>query len=398
MRKKNLWILLSSLVVVMIGFGIAMPVLPFFLESLGGRGVHYGLLIASYGVMQFIFAPLWGSLSDRTGRKPLLLLGLTGMGSALVIFALATDLWMLYCAQVLNGFLSSATLPAAQAYAVDVSSPEQRGGVMGKIGGAIGLGLILGPGLGGLLASQSISTPFFIAAGFCLATFFLVLFGLAESLQGKDRCKTVELKFLQVKNLWVGLFSPMGFGLSMAFIAIFGQTIFSGVYGLYALHRFGSGPEEVGAILMGMSLMYALAQGVIVGPLTRKLGEKKVIIFGLLGNAFGFFLILLARSFVPALISMSLFILFNALLKPSALAEVSRKALIKQGQAMGLAEASMSLGRIMGPLWAGALFDLNIFFPFISGIILFLVSFGLSFWKNRREAGFLGPVIPGEKL
>ncbi len=397
MKTKNLFILLISLVVVMIGYGIAMPVLPFFLESLGGRGIHYGLLIASYGVMQLFFAPIWGSLSDKIGRKPLLLLGLTGMGIAMVIIALATELWMLYGAQILNGILSSATLPAAQAYAGDFSTPEQRGGAMGKVGGAIGLGLILGPGLGGFLAAQTISTPFFVAAGFCLVTFFMVLLVLPESLSREERTKTIEVRFLQVTGLWKSLFSPIGFGLSMAFVAIFGQTIFSGIYGLYALNRFGSGPEEVGAIMMGMAFMYALAQGIIVGPLTRRFGEKKVIIFGLLGNAFGFMLILLAQSFISALLAMSFFILLNALLKPAALAEISKKTSVKQGRAMGMAEASMSLGRIFGPLWAGAVFDFNMFLPFISGIILFVVLFGVSFQKGVKDGVVFQPSLSGEE-
>ncbi len=385
MNNKNMTILLISLVVVMMGYGIAMPILPFFIDSLGGRGIHYGLLMACYGVMQLIFAPVWGSLSDKYGRKPLLLLGMIGMGLAMGLFALSTQLWMLYCAMLLSGGMSSATLPAAQAYAADSTTKEERGGAMGKIGGAIGLGMVLGPGLGGMLASASLVTPFLIAAGFSGLTFFIILAGLPESLSPENRSAAPRIKMMQIKGLWGNIFTPIGFGLIAAFIAIFGQTIFSSVFGLYALARFEYGPEQVGFILMAMALMYALAQGLIVGPLTKKFGEEKTILLAMLGSAAGFLLILLAGTFISILLAMSFFILLNSLLKPSALAYISRHTTGNQGQAMGIAESYMSLGRIVGPLWGGMIFDVNLFLPFLSGAVLFFLAFVASLKKVRLK-------------
>ncbi len=375
MKSKNMLILFVSLVVVMIGYGIAMPVLPFYIDSMGGRGIHYGLLIASYGLMQLLFAPVWGSLSDKYGRKPILLVGMIGLGLAMLLFGLAVKLWMLYAAMILSGSLSSATLPAAQAYAADSTTKEERGGAMGKIGGAIGLGVVLGPGLGGLLASMSLAMPFFVASGFCLLTFLIILAGLPESLAKKDRSQSTEIKFMQVRGLWLAVFSPIGFGLLAAFLAIFGQTIFTSVFGLYALARFDYGPEQVGTILMAMALMYALAQGLIVGPLSKKFGEEKIIALALLGSSLGFVVILLTKTFITILLAISAFILVNSLLKPSALAYVSKNAAGKQGQAMGVAESYMSLGRIAGPIWGGMIFDVNIFFPFLSGVVLLFIAF-----------------------
>ena len=375
MKSKNMLILFVSLVVVMIGYGIAMPVLPFYIDSMGGRGIHYGLLIASYGLMQLLFAPVWGSLSDKYGRKPILLVGMIGLGLAMLLFGLAAKLWMLYVAMILSGSLSSATLPAAQAYAADSTTKEERGGAMGKIGGAIGLGVVLGPGLGGLLASMSLAMPFFVASGFCLLTFLIILAGLPESLAKKDRSQSTEIKFMQVRGLWRAFFTPIGFGLLAAFMAIFGQTIFTSVFGLYALARFDYGPEQVGTILMAMALMYALAQGLIVGPLSKKFGEEKVIALALLGSSLGFVVILLTKTFITILLAISAFILVNSLLKPSALAYVSKNAAGKQGQAMGVAESYMSLGRIAGPIWGGMIFDVNIFFPFLSGVVLLFIAF-----------------------
>ena len=385
MKNLNLIILLISLVVAMMGYGIAMPVLPFYLDTLGGRGIHYGLLIACYGFMQLIFAPLWGSLSDKHGRKPMLLLGMAGLGLAMVLFALSTQLWMLYAAQLLAGSMSSATPPAAQAYAADCTGASERSGAMGKIGGAIGVGAILGPGLGGLLATTTLAAPFFIASAFCGLTFLIVLAYLPESLPKEKRSSDIQVKFIQVRGMWQSLFSPAGFGLLAAFVAIFGQTIFSGVFGLYALGRFGYGPEQVGTILMSMALMYALAQGLIVGPLTKKFGEEKVVLMAMLGSSAGFALILMAGTFVTILLAMSFFILLNSLLKPTALAYVSKYATGNQGQAMGIAESYMSLGRIMGPLWAGVIFDVNLLLPFLSGALLFFAAFFVSLKQIRPK-------------
>jgi MFS transporter, DHA1 family, multidrug resistance protein len=381
MNNRNMWILFLSLVVVMMGFGIAMPVLPFYIESMGGRGIHYGLLIASYGLMQLIFAPVWGSLSDKHGRKPFLMIGMLGLAAGMTFFALASELWMLYAAQLLSGGLSSAALPSAQAYAGDSTSAEDRGAAMGRIGGAIGLGVVLGPGLGGLLAAQSFSTPFFVAAGFCMLTFLIVLIGLPESLAAQDRSDSTEFKFMQMKGLWQALFTPIGFGLIAAFMSIYGQTTFSGVFGLYALARFEYGPEQVGTFLMVMGLMYASSQGILVGPLTRRFGENRIMTLALLGSSIGFVFILLANTYLALMLAMSWFILYNSLLKPSALAQISKNATMNQGKAMGIAESYMSMGRIIGPLWGGMIFDIHIFLPYISGALVFLVMFSAALRK-----------------
>ncbi len=390
MKNKNMLILIISLIVVMMGYGIAMPVLPFYLDSMGGRGIHYGLLIACYGLMQLIFAPVWGSLSDRLGRKPLLLTGMFGLGLAMALFAVSSELWMLYAAMLLSGTMSSATLPAAQAYAADSTPKEDRGNAMGKIGGAIGIGIVLGPGLGGVLASMSLSAPFFAAAGFCLMTFLIILAGLPESLPKEKRSDKTEIKFMQIKGLWKMASTPIGFGLIAAFVAIFGQTILSGVFGLYAMARFGYGPEQVGTVLMAMAVMYALAQGLLVGPATKRFGEKKVILFAFMGSALGYAAIILSGSFITILLAVSLFILMNSLLKPSALAYVSKYATGNQGEAMGVVESYMSLGRILGPVWGGFIFDVNLFLPFFSGVLVFTIAFFAAIGKVGLRAAKVG--------
>ncbi len=257
---------------------------------------------------------------------------------------------------------------------------------MGRIGGAIGLGVVLGPGVGGLLAARSLAAPFFIASGFCLLTFLIILLGLPESLSKENRRESVEIKFMQIRGLWQALYTPMGFGLIVAFAAIFGQTIFSSIFGLYALERFSYGPEQVGTIMVAMGLMYAVSQGLVVGPLTRRFGDEKIMAWALMGCSLGYVLMLLSKTFITILLAISCFILVNSLLKPAALSCVSKKVTEKQGQAMGIAESYMSLGRIIGPLWGGMIFDVNIFYPFISGALIFLIMFIITMGKAKSSS------------
>ena len=163
--NRNILILFFTLVVIMMGFGMVIPIMPFYIKLFGASGSTLGALMATFAVMQFIFAPIWGSLSDRYGRKPLLMLGVLGNAFAQLLFGLSTQLWMLFAARILAGVLSSATLPTAMAYVGDSTSARDRGGGMGILGAAMGVGMVLGPGLAGWLAIGSLSTPFFVAAG-----------------------------------------------------------------------------------------------------------------------------------------------------------------------------------------------------------------------------------------
>lgn len=379
MKNKNIVILFVSLVIAMLGFGIALTVLPFFIHDLGGGGTQFGILMALFGLMQLFFAPLWGKVSDKYGRKVVLIIGMVGLGSAMMFFGLAREIWMLYAAQTASGILSSAVFPAAMAYIGDSSDEDSRTGAMGKVGAAAGLGVIIGPGLGGILAAESYGTPFFVAAGLCLITCLTILLWLPESLPKEKRLSSRErIDPVAIKGMWQAVFTPIGFALLIAFAVNFGKSNFTGAYAFYAAERFSFSTEDVGTILMVAGLLYAVAQGVLVGPLTEKLGEVRVIKLSLLGSSAGFILMLLAVDYASMLITAGIFTLFNALLKPATLAVISRKTTISQGSAMGIAESYMSLGRIAGPLWAGYILDVNIHYPYISGALFFFLMFLIS--------------------
>ena len=185
--KRNLYILTFVLFVVMLGYGIVIPILPFYIESMGAGGTELGFLVASYAVMRLIFGPIWGGLSDRIGRKPILLIGISGYAITMIWFGLANTLWMLFAARILSGVLSSATAPTTMAFIGDSTPENERGGGMGLMGAAGGIGTIVGPVLGGFLADESLSTPFFLAAGLSILSLLLAIVFLPESLPAEAR-------------------------------------------------------------------------------------------------------------------------------------------------------------------------------------------------------------------
>ena len=345
-----------------------------------------GLLMATYAIMQLIFSPIWGSVSDRIGRKPVLLIGVFGNALAQLLFGFSTELWMLIAARVLAGILSSATLPTAMAYIGDSTSERDRGGGMGIIGASMGVGMVLGPGIAGWMATYSLSAPFFLAAILSLIALVLIVLLLPESLPQEDReGKLSKISGLNLKELWEALFSPIGLLLLMSFLVSFGLTNFESVFGLFANARYGYGPQRVGGLLTFIGLVSAAVQGGLTGPLTKRWGEATVIKFSLLGSAIGFGLMLLAASLVGVFLSTGFFIFSNAMLRPSVSALISRRATLGQGVAMGLNNSFMSLGRSIGPLWAGFVYDMNISYPYWSGSVIMLLGFAISMFRLKDD-------------
>lgn len=388
-NRKNLFILSFTLVVVTLGFGVVIPIIPFYMESLGAGGTELGLLVASYAVMRLIFAPIWGSLSDRLGRKPIMMIGILGYGLTMVLFGFATELWMLFAARILSGILSSATSPTTMAYIGDSTSEQDRGSGMGILGAAVGLGTIIGPALGGLLASDSLSTPFFIAGGMSFLALLLTWLLLPESLPKDARQpSTKRIPLPEIRLWWQALNSPIGILLILAFLLTCGLMIFYGIFGLYALDKFGFGPEQVGVIFMVVGLVSAITQGGLTGLVTRKWGETPIIKIGMLGSAISLFLVSFATNYWSLLVTIGLFVFTTALLTPAISSLTSKRAETQQGMAMGLSNSFMSLGRIAGPLLAGFVFDINAVLPFVSGAVIMLFGFIASMiWLSESAPG-----------
>jgi len=401
-NRKNVAILSLALVVVTLGFGMIIPIFPFYIEKLGASGSDLGLLIATAALLEFICAPIWGSISDRAGRKPILMVGMVGYGLSSLLFGLSTRVWMLYGSRALSGLLSSATAATAMAYVGDSTSEEDRGSGIGMLGAAMGLGLIIGPGLGGWLGAGSLSTPFFVSAGLALVTLVLIFFLLPESLPAEAR-QGGGVRTVRFGELWHALSSPIGILLALLFLVSFGLANFESVFGLYAAQKLGYGPERVGVILVVVGVASTLGKVTLIGPLTRRWGEAAIIKASMLASSVGFVVLLLANSYLTILLATGLFILSKTFLRTALLSLASRRAPLRQaslddardgqgraggqGAVMGLGNSFINLGRIVGPMWAGFIFDVNVSYPYLSGAMIMFIGFLIGLIGVSRGEG-----------
>jgi len=374
-KNRNLAILFFNLVVAQLGFGIMIPLLPFYVEKFGGGGLEMGLLMTIFSVMQFFFSPIWGSLSDRIGRKPVLIIGSLGNALSLILIAYATNYWILFLARALAGVLSSATMPTAMAFISDSTTEKQRGGGMGIIGAAFGVGMVLGPGIGGVMSNISLQAPFLFAAATSLLAMGLIWLILPESHSREKRALVDhKVKGLDLGLMWKALFGPIGFLLILAFLNNFALTNFEGIYSMYAQKRYNYGPATIGLIMTVVGLVSAVVQGVLTGPATRRFGDHWVIIVSIFASVPGFLLMLAAKTLPTVTLTAGIFVFTNAMLRPGVASLTSKKTDLPQGAVMGLSNAYMALGRIIGPLWAGNVLDLNLSYPFLSGAFIMLVA------------------------
>jgi DHA1 family multidrug resistance protein-like MFS transporter len=301
---------------------------------------------------------------------------------------------MLFAARGLAGILSSATLPTTMAYISDSTDEKSRGGGMGVIGAAMGLGMILGPGAGGMMSAISLQAPFYFAALLSLLAMAAIWLYLPESLAVEHRQTSARLQGPQLKAMWESLFGPLAFLFIAAFMINFAMTNFEGIYAYYAKDRYGYGPEMIGVVLTAIGIVSVIAQGALTGIATRRFGEVNVIKVSLFASVAGFLLMLLATDLFTVILTSSFFVLANAMLRPAVSSLISQRTTQGQGIAMGLNNAYMSLGRVAGPIWAGVVIDVHLSFPFITGALIMLAGFIASLIYLRNEpASKTEPVI-----
>jgi DHA1 family multidrug resistance protein-like MFS transporter len=392
--SKHLLILLACVFIVMIGLGITVPVLPFYVERLAlaahashnSMVMHVGLLTGAYALGQLVFAPVWGRLSDRTGRRPLILIGIAGYAVAQILFGLATSLWLLYAARILGGILSSATLPVAAAYVADMTTEEKRGRGMAWLGTAVSLGFVIGPALGGILSRRdlhfaarfwcfmldSFSVPFFAAAFLGLLTLFAAMRWLPESLPAHGSRIVGEQTKTDLRRL-ARILLPL---LSLALVGQFGLAIFEGTIALYAQAKFNYGPGQVGAIFVVCGLVMTVFQVGATSLLAGRIREIHQIGagLGLMGISLGLMVIMREAFLIFALVG--LLALGMSLVSPNLAALISKGGGSRRtGVALGAQNAANSLGQASGPLLGGALFVWQMNAPYLfTGALLVTVA------------------------
>ncbi|MHB1417745.1 MAG: MFS transporter [Chloroflexota bacterium] len=375
-RNRPLAILFLSLFVVMLGFGVIIPVLPFYVLSFGASSLHLGLLMASFSVMQLICAPYWGNLSDRIGRRPVLLIGLAGYAVSFLIMAAANALWMLFLARILGGALSSATLPTAMAYIGDTTSREDRGSGMGVMGAAMGLGMVFGPGIGGALSGLGMAAPFLFSAGLAGVVWCFAYLTLPESLAVRKTTRKAGAAESRLAQLAGSLRGPLATFFLMALIVSFGMANLEAVFAFFASDRLGYGPAEMGIVFVVMGLAGVLVQGFAIGRLINRFGEERVLQLGLVASALGFLLVTFAFDLTSLLLFVVLVGVGMGAMRPSVSSLLSKRTSLGQGATMGVQGSFDSLGRVLGPVWGGFIYQYGIQLPFLSGMLVFL--FGLA--------------------
>ncbi|WP_147534747.1 MFS transporter [Bacillus marasmi] len=371
MNNKNaMLILFFVMFLVMVGFGIIIPVLPFYAEELGASPTELGLLMSVYSIMQLVFSPIWGKVSDRIGRKPVLLLGITGLALSFYLMAIADSIWMLFAARIIGGILSSANMPTSMAYVADITTPENRGKGMGIIGAAVGLGFVFGPAIGGIFSKNSLSLPFYLAAASSIITLILIVLFLKESSTAESRLENAKKE----TSMW----KAFSGSLSILFILqLFISLSLSGLeatFAYFAAKKAGMDSTEMGYVFMIMGLAGAFVQGGMMGKLTKKYGEGPVIQGGIIISAIGFALILLIDDFITAAIFLTIFGIGNGVIRPSISSLLTKQSNTGHGSATGLLSSFDSFGRIAGPVLGGWLFTLSIGLPYIIGTVLSLLA------------------------
>jgi len=383
--NRVLPVLFSIMFLVMVGFGIIIPVLPFYAEELGASPAELGLLMAVYSFMQFIFAPMWGKVSDRIGRKPVIMIGIFGLSLSFFMLALSTNLWMLFAARIIGGLLSAANMPTVMAYVADITTEDERGKGMGIVGAATGLGFILGPAIGGIFTNINLEAPFYIAGILSFITLILVLFILKESIH------LSENKAASKNNLSWGkaLRDPIAMLYFLQFFVSLSLSGLEATFAYFAAATAGLDAVTLGYIFMIMGLASAAVQG-SMGKLTKKFGEAVIIQAGILISAAGFGLILFTQNFTTAAIFLAIFGVGNGVIRPSVSSLLTKKSKMGYGLVTGYLSSFDSLGRIIGPVLGGLLYSVAIGLPYISGIflsILAYVLFRIFASKSNLEAG-----------
>ena len=361
----------------LVGFGIVIPLLPLYAERFGAGPVAAAWLLSIYSLMQFLFAPWWGRLSDRVGRRPVLLVGIAGAALSYLGFGLAGSLAWLFVARAVNG-LMGANIGVAQAYIADVTPPAERAKGMGMIGAAFGLGFIFGPAIGGFLSRWGPSAPFLGAAALAAANFALAWYRLPESLSPEVRgAASARNAGLRARLATVLDAPPRLRGLyATVFAVTMGISGTEAMLALWAGRRWGLGFESVGYGLAMVGVIAAAAQGLMVGPLVRRVGERNAGLLGLALIVAGMTLTPLAPSLPLVVLGGAVFAIGQAASTPALMAMISHQAgVTDQGRILAASQSLSALSRVLGPWMAGVAFArVGVDAPFAAGAALACIA------------------------
>lgn len=357
-RGSPLAVIFLTVTVDLVGFGIIIPLLPLYADAFGASGLAIGWLMAAYSLMQFVCAPFWGRVSDRIGRRPVLLLSIGGNVVALTVMGLAADYWWLLASRIVSGVFT-ANLAVANAYVADATSPENRARGMGLIGAAFGIGIVIGPFIGGELSAFGYSTPPFVAAALAVLNFASALFFLPESSKPELRNAAAEGGLVaQIRD--VGRTDGVVAILVLTFVQLFAFSMLEMAFVLFAKVRVGFDVREAGRVFALIGVLMVAVQGGAIGPAVRRFGEARVVFVGLASTALGLALLpATPPGGWPVMLGfIALVAIGHGLTSPALAGLLSvRSPAEMQGTVLGVSRSLGALARVAGPPLAGVLFD-----------------------------------------
>lgn len=382
MEKKHfvLAILLGNLFIAFLGIGLVIPVLPTIMNELHLTGKVVGYLVAAFAITQLIASPIAGQWVDKYGRKRMIVIGLFVFSFSEYLFGIGTSVEILFVSRFFGGISAAFIMPAVTAYIADITTLETRSKALGYMSAAISTGFIIGPGIGGFLAEYGSRVPFFAAA---------VLAGLAAvlsiiTLKEPERQPTEEEEVATVPtNKLKRVVRPAYiFAFLILFISSFGLMAFESLFSLYVDRKFGFTPKDIAIIITGAALVGAITQVLLFDTLTKRFGEVRLVRYCLWFSGVFVFLMTTAHSYAYILfVTIFIFTGFD-LLRPAITSYLSKVAGNEQGFVGGMNSMFTSIGNVLGPMVGGALFDINLDYPYYFTTFMMIVAIITAYiWK-----------------
>ncbi|MFJ7754699.1 MFS transporter [Peribacillus muralis] len=383
-QRKKIIILMINMFIAIGSFGIIIPILPAYLASINQGGTAAGLMIAIFAGAQLIFSPIAGKWTDLYGRRKMIIYGLVGLTLSMFIFYAVNSIWLLYASRIIGGIGAALLIPAIFAYVADITTFDQRAKGNSLVSAAMSLGIVIGPGIGGFLADFGLKFPFLISALVSLSAVVFSIFVLKES-ETAQASVAPESNDSMVRKIALSVKMPYFIPLIITLVMSFGLMAYESVIGLYLDNQFDSSPKDIAVMVTATGIVSVIVQLFVVDRIVRRFGEVNVLNIFICVAAIGFLLSLFASSYLTFFLISLIIFLSTSILRPVLNTLISKMAGNEQGFAMGMNNAYMSIGNVLGPTLAGMMYDIHITYPFMLGLFLLVITLLITMAWNKRS-------------